>query len=178
MSDFETQKRMLQTLMRAWGVDLTPRRLVPCGVYSLTSKARPGDHIAVRSVVNGTSDVIWHHGVYVGDEHVVHMHPDGNISKVHIDRFMAGLPTITTYVESAGVVQYDLDTDGARASTVIAAEYAAQDPDMQRIVYDIVDRQCDGFAVWCRIGRCARSELCQLLATARPPLPYTPCGKF
>lgn len=100
----------------------------------------------------------------------MHMHPDGNIGKVHIDRFMAGLLTVTTYVEFAGVIEYYLDTDGDRARTVIAAEYATQDP-------DIVDRQCDGFVVWCRIGRCACSELCELLATARPPLLYTPCGK-
>lgn len=181
MSDFETKTRLFQTLLRGWGVDLTPRRLLPCGVYSLTSKACPGDHIAVRSVVNGTRDVIWHHGVYMGDEHVVHMHPDGNISQVPIDKFMAGLPTATTYVESAGVVQYDGDTDAARTNTMMAARYAIQDPEMQSLVYNIVEHQCDGFAVWCRMGRWAHSEICHLLANAqlhRPPQIYTPCGKF
>ncbi len=179
MADIETNKRLLQSLLRGWGVDLTPQRLQPCSVYSLTKKARPGDHIAVRSVVKDKQDVIWHHGVYVGDDHVVHMHPDGNISKVPIDDFMAGLLTVDTYVESAGVIPYEPDTDEARACTMVAALHAARDPEMQRIVYDLVEHQCDGFVAWCRTGRCA--ALRAVLADDvlhRPPLPYKPCVKF
>lgn len=175
MDDFETNKRLLQTLLRGWGVDLTPRGLYKCGVYTWANKARAGDQIAVRSVVNGTQDVIWHHGIYVGDEHMVHMHPNGNINKVHIDQFMAGLPTANTYVEEVGVVQYQGDNELARAQTVIAAHHALQDKAMQSIVYNIVEHQCDGFATWCRTGKWVSSAINALLvaySSAHPPLPY------
>ena len=175
MNGFESQKQLLQTLLKSWGADLTPRALLPCSIYLWASKVRPGDHVAVRSVVNGTRDVIWHHGIYVGDEYMVHMHPANNICKVHIDQFMASLPTTGTYLESAGVVQYDGDSEMARAQTVMVAECAVHDETMQRIVYDLVQHQCDGFATWCRTGRCASGEAQRVLAKAnqeRPPVPY------
>ncbi len=80
------------------------------------------------------------------------LHPDGNISKVTLDQF-TGAPSDDTYVESAAVLEYEGDSDAARARTVYMANFALHDRSLQALVYDVVSGQCDGFAAWCRTGR-------------------------
>ena len=103
MQQRELDHRLLQTLLKGGlDVDLTPRNCKLCSLVTLLAHVKPGDHIAVRSVYRGRSDVIWHHGIFIGGLHVVHMHPYGNISKVALDEFTVA-PSDDTYVESAAV---------------------------------------------------------------------------
>lgn len=142
-----------QTVLRSLELDLTPSRFVGHGLYTILYHARPGDHIAVRSVVKGKTDAIWHHGVFVGGDILVHMHPDGNISRVQYDKFMAAIPDKHTYVESAGIVQYEQDSDDARAASIFLAIAATSSKELQAIVYDPINSNCESFATWCRTGR-------------------------
>lgn len=144
-----------QAVLRCLELDLTPSGFDEHGPYAVLAHARPGDHVAVRSVVKGKADVIWHHGIYVGDGCIVHMHPKNDISKVHFNDFMAAIPTSDTYIEKAGIVTYHGDGDQARAACVINAVAATVAPELQQITYDVVRHQCDGFATWCRTGRYA-----------------------
>lgn len=145
--------RLLQTFLKGGlDVDLTPRACKLCSLVTLLANVEPGDHIAIRSVYRGRTDVIWHHGIFMGGVHVVHMHPDGNISKVTLDQFVAA-PSSDTYVESAAVLQYEGDSDAAHARTLYMANFALHDEKFQALVYDVLTRQCDGFAAWCRTGR-------------------------
>jgi hypothetical protein len=143
-------------LLRAWEVDLTPQNFRQIDLYELLLHLRPGDHLAVRSLCGATPDIIWHHGVYAGDHSVVHMHPEGNISKVSFATFM-GRPNASradVEVDVAGVVEYSGDTDVARAFCLARALLATSDQQMQQTVYDVTRRQCDRFVAWCRTGRC------------------------
>ena len=140
----------LQSGLRVLDVDLTPDNAKPYGVYTWASKARVGDHIAIRCVTQGKQDVAWHHGIFIGNDYLVHMHPTGNISKVTIDDFMATLPTHNTYIDTAAIVEYKGDSDVARGITAMIATHAPTDPTLKTLVYDVLGTNCDGFAAFCR----------------------------
>lgn len=148
---------LLQTLLRSHGVDMTPSRIKLYDDITFMRKIKPGDHIAYRL---GKIDkdgvrrpeVIWHSGIYVGGDSVIHMHPCGDISKVSMKTFMER--DATHYTDAMGVVKYKDDDDIARAFTVVIAQFCTVDIDMQKIVYDKISRNCDGFATFCRSGRC------------------------
>jgi hypothetical protein len=68
------QHSLLQTIkpiIRALGADLTPKSKIVCGPYDISGIAKPGDHIAMCTMERGNVDVIWHHGIYMGDSRVV-----------------------------------------------------------------------------------------------------------
>jgi hypothetical protein len=168
MAHSTSSLRNLQTVLAACSVDLTPKGFEQHGVFSLLHALRVGDHAVVRSIRSGTQDIIWHHGVYVGDEHIVHMHPEGNISKVPFETFM-GTITRGVCVDTAGVVSYTSDTAVTRLACAMRALLATVDENMQDIEYSPEKYQCDGFAAWCRTGRCesCRHILSQVLCMKR-----------
>ncbi|EFJ43124.1 hypothetical protein VOLCADRAFT_106990 [Volvox carteri f. nagariensis] len=150
----ESQFRLLQTSLRATEVDLTPRNYKEFGPCRLGT-APAGSHIVVQIVRGEQEDVIWHHGIYLGDYMAAHMHPDGNISIVTIEKFMGmerGAPR-GDYVGKAGIVEYAGDNDTLRNKTCIFARWAAADKDGQQIVYNALSSNCEWFATLARTGR-------------------------
>ena len=145
----------LQELLRTIDVDLEPTAFRICGVTGLGSST-PGEHLAVRSrsVLTGKVDAIWHHGIYVGDGDVVHMHPDGNISRVNLDTFALGATSRGRTVDTAVVIIYKGDTDRWRSWSCELALSALHTPEMKDLVYDEVLANCEHFASWCRTLRC------------------------
>ena len=174
---------LLQPLLRALGVDLTPASCTECSIFDLTSTARPGDHVAVRSVVLEIPDVIWHHGIYLGNSYLAHMHPVGNISRVTMDRFMARVidrqrqhantTGVTTCADRAVIVKYHGDSDYQRARTRTIAAWSCTDESMQAIVYHGLRANCECFAVWCRTERYEKSIL-NVVRTILDRVPITP----
>ena len=150
----ESRWSSLQVFLRTLDVDLTPSSFKSYGPYGLLGKVRVGDHVVVRSVTDGQPDVAWHHGIYVGDENLVHMHPEGNISKVPYEGFMGNIMSESSRIDAAGIVEYSDDSDVHRMRAAFLAELATQDPGMQALVYDGASRTCCCFATWCRSGRC------------------------
>jgi Lecithin retinol acyltransferase len=153
MATADQKWQALQRLLASLDIDLKPKGFKNLSVYGL-AKAEEGDHMVVRSVVRGTEDVIWHHGIYMGDEKVAHMHPEGNVSIVSLKRFVNEAVTVDTYVDEAGVIDYGpTDSKDRRALSVYLAEWATTAPEMQAIVYNVVGANCECFATWCRTGR-------------------------
>lgn len=148
---------LLQTFLSSIGVELTPHKCREVGTYSWIADAQPGDHIAVRSVTKSKLDVIWHHGIYLGEKKLAHMHPRGNISEVSVDGFMADIPQKDTYVDKVVIVEYSGDTEFARGIAVKIAKLTKlsklEDPLMQRLTYNVLTANCESFAVFCRTGR-------------------------
>jgi hypothetical protein len=170
----ESRWSSLQKFLRALDVDLTPSAFKSYGPYTVLRSVRVGDHVAVRSVTNGQKDVAWHHGIYVGgdSDNLVHMHPDGNISKVPFDRFMGNVISDGCCIDAAGIVEYRDDNDAHRLRAAFIAELATQDPTMQSLVYNGVSRTCCCFATWCRSGRCDATPLIlQVLRQVSPTVP-------
>lgn len=165
----------LQVLLEATGIDLTPRHYRETGVFTLMCEALPGDHIAVRTVTDGALDITWHHGIYLGQYRVAHMHPDGNISAVSFDTFVRDIVGVDTYVDTAVIIDYDKDSSLAKELTVKVAEWAMADPGMQHIAYNAVAANCECFASFCRTGRCdnagttALHQVMQIVTDLVPP---------
>lgn len=104
-----------------WWLDspeLTPNNYDGGGPYTLVIRARKGDHIAVRTISKSNGGVTWHHGVYIDTDHVIKAN-----STVTLEAFVMGLYTDDNYVDSAGVVQYEGDSDFHRSITAGAATY-------------------------------------------------------
>lgn len=170
-ADQLSKLQAIQPFMRALEMDLSPTSKTECGPYDLAGIAQPGDHIAVRSVTKGTTDVIWHHGIYMGNSQVVHMHPSGNISGVGLSEFAVTHITADTYIDKAAIVNYRGDSPQFKALTQIIASWTTSDPTMKSIEYDGLRANCDGFACWCRTGRCEGPTVTKLLANV-PVSPF------
>ena len=148
------QMQAVQPLLRSLDVDLTPENCTECSVFTVAALAKCGDHIAVRAVSNSKPDVIWHHGIFIDANTIVHMHPNNNISSITIDKFMAHtIQEPGSFTDRAAIINYARDSDQSRALTSKRALMSIDDSFMQSIVYDGLKDNCECFAVWCRTDR-------------------------
>jgi hypothetical protein len=153
------QHSLLQAILCSIG-DLVPTSKTECGKYDISGIAKPGDHIAVRTVYYNKPDVIWHHGIYMGDCRVVYMHPiTGNISNVRLSEFAVLQLHLDDmyddmYVDKTAIVVYEGDNPQLKALTMLIASNASNTN--KEIEYD-------DFASWCRTGRCDGAYVTKLL---------------
>jgi hypothetical protein len=99
-------QQVLQRFLGCQYLDLNPIGFKNLTIYGLAN-AEKGNHIVVRSVVQTTQDCIWHHGIYMGDETVARIDKDGNVSVVNFDNFVKDAVTVGTYVDKAGIIEYN-----------------------------------------------------------------------
>ena len=142
--------------------------------YGWVAEAAPGDHIAVRCVTNGKPDAIWHHGLYVGDNKLIHMHPEANISEVGIDNFMRALPQANTYIDKVVVVEYSGDSPFAKQVAVKVAMWALRDDSMRKLTCNIIGANCECFAAFCRTGRLEVDSVSEIMSSVSAPCMYMP----
>ena len=161
----------LQHLLKGIGVnDLRPARARDIGVFSLGSKASPGDHIAIRR----DEDVAWHHGIFAGsgfgDQGVIDMQRNGDVMLRSFDTFMGDQHRLAQAV----IIDYDGegDPDECRYRALCRALTVAMGPEFQQPVYSLLGANCETFATWCKLGRCdivTVKCLVRVLASAPAP---------
>lgn len=133
-------------ILRDFGLDLSPSDKQLVDVTSFLA-IPVGSHIAVPSHRNLLGP--WHHGIKVQNEVVMHMYGDSK-EDARIQECTAAEFTAATRV--VAVVQYDLDNEHMRASTVEAAFSLKEALKNHADLYDIAGFNCEHFAVLCRSG--------------------------
>ena len=148
--------RLAQPLLRRVVGDLTPRNLADAPLAEIVVRVQPGDHVAVL----GEGDTAWHHGIVFSAPsattpdapfQVVDMSPGVD---VRIRSFASFAPPKTTSV--VGVVRYAGDSPELRGLSLARATYLLASPELAPVVYNLLLRNCQHFATWCRTGRCDR----------------------
>lgn len=132
-------------------VDLSPKDKIIVHLTELYKTIKPGDHLAVPILSTPHTHRAWHHGIYAGDEHgkamVLHMHGDDKFTAIICQDSLVNFCGNATHV---AIVQYSDDS---------GREQALQTAQGLRVrnageVYDLLNNNCEHFAVYCWTGRC------------------------
>ncbi len=110
-----------------------------------------GDHLIIKTKYPG----IIHHGIYCGDRAVIHF--DGHsksICKASLDDFVKPFS-----INEIKVIQYD-HCDAAQ-TVMLRAEAL-----LGKAQYDLVNRNCEHFAFYCKIGEWESNQIASKLFAA------------
>jgi Lecithin retinol acyltransferase len=110
------------------------------------NELKPGDHIAVKN------DQHYHYGIYLGDKEVAHFWSPGDkeSAKFRKDKLRAFMGASTDIF----VIPYEngMENDKSRRITVDVANTAVANWETVRCKYNVVNSNCDCFALWCKYG--------------------------
>ena len=134
MSETETQPLWNALVATIFKACLKPTDAVTHKVCFFLREVAPGDHVAVFT------GAVWHHGIYVGDDTVLHVAQGEPVSAIRVDKFME-------YTDSHSknefcVVPYENDSSDLKTATVL---YAIS-------MIDTEQTHRDAFAYKCRTG--------------------------
>lgn len=163
------------------GVDLSPTNKILVDPTDFYEEVAVGSHIARPCQESHLGP--WHHGIFVGNKRVIHMSgdtvEDALIQQCSVRDFFQGH-------NATAVVLYAGDDDAHREATVLAATKLAADAAGPRILinhmFDILDFNCEHFAVLCRTGLdgdrydSSLETIACMLRGASPEVPFA--GKF
>ena len=136
-------------------LDLSPTNKVVVHLSHLYRVIQPGDHIAVPIL---TTDVSpgplrpWHHGIYAGNESVIHMHGE---NKASAQICQDSLETFCGATSHVAIIQYSSKSSGEDCGTKEALHLARQLLYSNASeTYSLLRNNCEHFATYCRLGRC------------------------
>ena len=139
-------------LLKALNLDLSPTARVLVPVLHFLRDVQAGSHIAVQIREGGP----WHHGVYAGDDAVIHLFGDdkgdAHVQQCSVLDFIKGKSIVA-------VVTYEGDSDEKLKASVQAAKMLMLKLP-QRNLYDVRTFNCEHFAVLCRSGLERYDEAC------------------
>lgn len=176
-ADMERVAQVLQLLP----VDLQPADAVLHHQCHVLAHLQPGDHIAVPIGLalpgRDPARAPWHHGIYLGDGKVMHMHGESKEDARVRQDDMSGFLGSGGY-KYVAIVQYSAGASAAHNATLELARRLEAAP--SGAVYDLLCCNCECFATFCKTGRCAdyvvgMACLQRLVLTAEPPTKPAVC---
>lgn len=107
-----------------------------------------GDIIKVKSVWSNISPIpIWHYGVVVGDDKVVHFNLtdefDIRIIKTNLHKFIGAGTSIKLCMMSELNREFSKEATASRAESCVGSDFGG---------YNLITNNCEHFANWCANG--------------------------